>query len=253
MYENTIHEEIHSNDGNYRAVIRTDFDGRAPDGDYFGSVLVGDMGDHRTVAQSYPATRRGVDFADTLDALWADLRDMGEVEGVLRGTMNICEECGLVMTGYDETTECEGDEDGWHLKAWDFSEDPIVGFDYFDTRQGDKVINIVTLSDLKLWGFYSLEAYQKANPGLDPSAHNLDEFREWVDGAVYWVDLEQKMIEETNVHTMSSWATQTPINTYVTETWESTGELACGGFYGAESALEYAKEIIDNVNEEETA
>lgn len=252
-YDESIYEELPTENGRHRVVIRYQDDIWAPDGDCFGAVIMFDGGSASTVSQSNSATQRREDYSEIVEALWRDLRDMAEMEAVLRGTMNICEECGLVMQGFDEGTECEGAMDQYHVKMHDFSDNPIVGFDYYDHRDGRTLINIVTLRDLKEWGWESLEAFQERRPGLDPSVYNLEEFKSWLNGEVFYVDVEEKCIERTEVRTVASGIKGEPIRVLTKETWEQTGDYfdySCGGFYGHEAAAEYAKGILDTLNEE---
>jgi len=104
----------------------------------------------------------------------------------------------------------------------------VRGFDYFDTRDG-KYINCVTDYDLRMWGW-------EEGDTRDPAEHNLDEWRHYYEGDVYFVAVEKCM----SWHTDDEDADPSDY-----EDWQAIGDTQVGGYYGEKWAREAAIEALD--------
>lgn len=113
-----------------------------------------------------------------------------------------------------------------YLRMWH----GVVGFDYFDTRDA-KYVNLVTLADLKVWGWDSVDEYRAATGHDDPSHGNLTEWQAYVDGDVYGFSIEK------NVH----WTTDDD-DVSDMDTWEDMESV--WGFYGREYVQQAALEAL---------
>lgn len=192
--------EVIETRGQFRAVIHLDPEssGMKPDGDFFGYVFSMERGrfDLEAKAHSAPAE----DFG--LESAWERWGDLDMVERYLR-------------------------------MFWD-----VVGVDSFDTRDA-KYVNIVTRKDLEIWGWpEDPEAWPKNDDGTtrEPTQGNLDEFRAWVDGDVWYWTIEKR------VH----WTTRDlePDNdNNERDTWEEVD--SCHGYYGDEYARQRALEELE--------
>jgi hypothetical protein len=254
-----IAESVLSEDGNTRAQVILDehsYDMR-PDGDCYGTVLYQEGGYYRSSVSVWCERHKSTDDVESAYcSVWDDLRDLDDVEAVLRGKANVCEECGEHLTYIEgeqaAKTLCpnrdEGNDQGWHVERYDFSENPIVGFDITELREG-RLVNIVTMEDLKTWGWETVEAFDEAmsaagRPGVDPSEGNLADFEAYANGDVYFVSVERKVIEATQIKTLD----QRVIRESSRETWEECEDGTLHGFYSTEYALAYAKSVIEDLD-----
>lgn len=180
-----------SADGRYRAVVRPDSEPMQPDGDFFGYVFQV----YGTRQAELCAKAHGTPAEDFgLEYAWERFGDMVKVERYVR-----------MFRG-------------------------AVGFDYFDTRDG-KFVNIVTMADLNLWGFTSVTEHQEQTGNADPSSGNLDEWRAYVEGDVYYFSIEKRV----------TWTPDDP-GFEAREEWETVDST--GGFYGYEHARDTAREEL---------
>lgn len=237
-------ENILSSSENFQARIVHDPFSEKPDGCWFGTVY-----SLATWVDSGSASILGQDscvktgFSVELASLWHLFRDMEVVESIFRDKVNVCDMCEQLIDRFgadiDGEVICDPDQEGaFHQPRYDFHENPIVGFNYLDRPNG-KMVNIVTLEDLKHWGFESLEAYHALNSDKDPSDGNLDAWEAWADGDAYYVVIERKVAFHTEITTPEGDAIK-PRETY--EDWHEIDSLH--GFYGFESAKEWAKESL---------
>jgi hypothetical protein len=259
-----IAETVLSEDGNHRAQVILDqfsYDMK-PDGDCYGTVLYQETGFYRgnvdVWCERYKSTD---DMESAYSSLWDDFRDLDLIESVLRGKANVCEECGSSIDYDDDgepieercssAPEDEADELSGHVERYDFSDNPIVGFDTTELREG-RLVNIVTMEDLKTWGWETVEAFDEAmtaagRPGVDPSEGNLTDFEAYANGDVYFVTVERRVIETTQIRTL----TQHVIRESIREAWEEREDYGTlHGYYSTESALEYAKSVIEEIDNE---
>lgn len=260
--DESIIDTLTSEDGKFRVSVISDFDPMKPDGECYGTVLwdYGWRRDSETVAERYKSTD---DWESVYDRLWRALGDTEDVEMVLRGTSNICEDCETFIDVEGRDSEgsfhCGEDfagEDYDHEPAYDFSSNPVVGFDTHDTRDG-KFIAIVTLADLKVWGWESMDAYRAAQGDKDPSEHCLHDFVAWAEGDVYGIR-EEKLEDPYKVH---KHITITDLNdTFVSEhnsvvvMDEDWTETECvWGYYGYEYAKQYAETLVRDYEGQQAA
>lgn len=246
--------EIITNEaGTKRARIEHDGFGYAmkPDGCYFATVYsLDDRGRSAEVLGQDSCVE--TDLSNELATIWDDTRDMEDVEMILRGTENLCDDCYSVLRPYDDSNgvytwtsaesevcpEWEGEESDWHKPRYDFSDNPVVGFAYIE-RQDSKMVNIVTLADLKHWGFGSVEDYRITAGHDDPSHGNLTEWEAWADDEVYYVALEEKVTEYVRITDLAGNVIREAEDG---EAWEEFD--SCGGFYGIDAARESANDQL---------
>jgi len=269
-----VYETITTEDGNHRAQVILDehsYDMR-PDGDCYGTVLYQEQGYGSRVSLWAERHKSTDSFEDAYETLWNELRDLRQVEAILRGTANMCE-CGRFMKYVESEDEwipvgalvdadllcAYGDgETEFCEPRFDFKDNPVVGFDTVELREG-RLVNIVSLADLKIWGWESVEAFNTAmtemdRHGDDPSKDNLHDFEAYANGDVYLVTVESKVIETTIIKSLD----QKVIRESEHETWvEHDDHMTCHGFYGTEHALNEAKSFIkfieDNKEQEVSA
>ena len=186
--------EVVETRGQYRAVIGYDEYPSKPDGDFFGSVIWIDR-DGRSDLMAHAYSHPPEDFG--LGNLWEHYRDMSKVERYLR-----------IYEG-------------------------IVGFDYFDTQDG-KYVNVVTPKDLEIWGYDSVEAYRQASGHEDPSHGNLDEWRAYVDGEVFFVRVEKNVTWSADDEDFED-----------RDEWTEIDDTQVYGYYGEAWAKQAALEALD--------
>lgn len=109
----------------------------------------------------------------------------------------------------------------------------VVGFDYFDLRDG-RIICVVTLAELRAWGFKDVEAWREKNGGDPVAVGILKPWQAWVDGDVFGYIIEEK------VRTARLDDHDQPIMPTVTEGWDEVD--SCYGFYGTEDVEQAARE-----------
>lgn len=196
------YREIVETRGNFRAVIHIDEMPSQPDGDFFGTVYYGDRGRFTRQAAPYKSPD---DFSDTLDMAWERYQDMELVERYLR--------------------ICHG----------------VRGFDYFDTQEG-KYVNVVTDYDLTMWGWDLDPEGWPVVDGVrltDPAANNLDEWKAYAEGDVWYRTVEKRVTWHTDDADFED-----------REEWEAIDDSALHGLYGQEWAEESAREGLAEYTED---
>jgi hypothetical protein len=192
------HSEIVETRGKYRAIIEIDEIVSKPDGDFFGTVVyVFDRGGCELMAHAY--SHPAEDFG--LGHLWEHYRDMGLVER--------------------------------YLRIWE----GIVGFDYFETRDG-KYVNVVTRKDLEIWGWDPDDpaSWPKNDDGTTrrPEQNNLDEWRAYSEGDVWFVRVEKNVTWTTDDDEFQDH-----------DDWTEIDDTVVHGYYGQEWAEQSARAVLD--------
>lgn len=240
-------ENIENEGSEYRARVVVDEDSydAKPDGDFFGTVYQMDRdGSVSTLGTSY-----GVgdpDLGRIIGWAWSAERDMDHVEAILRGTLNVCAECGSgLSTEADWTETCPSGNEETDLHVPEYEHESVVGFDYIDRDYG-KMLNVVTMADLKMWGFESVEEYRQKTGHNDPSHGNLTEWRAWADGDVFYIVIERRVLDRHTIVTMSGDVVQSTED----ETWEIVESLH--GFYDSDYAKQEAAAMLAGFEKEES-
>jgi hypothetical protein len=254
-------EIIESTDGRYRARIEHDLYGGdfKPDGCWFGTVYTMELGWHEPRVEIIGQDGCvKTDLTGEISELWSNFRDMEQMERVLRGEFNVCDSCYAKLSRHDGEVyawtseagpvcpEWEGEDSDWHNARYDFTDNPIVGFDYIERNYG-KMIVVITLKDLQHWGYESVADYQQSalkdadrtNP--DPSYGILKEWEAWADGDVYYVVIEQRVGTRTIVTDLE---TGDVIEDDTDEDWHEFDRLH--GLIGWEYAEERANELLSD-------
>jgi hypothetical protein len=190
--------------GDYRAVIEHDAFASKPEGCFFATVYQMTDPGVSILGQDECVTQ---DFRDEIVNAWTRYGDMRKVERYLR-----------MFHG-------------------------VIGFDYIDYPDS-KMINVVTLADLQHWGYTGLETYRVVTGNDDPSAGNLDEWREWAEGNTYYVSIEKR---ETHYH--EHYIDGELVFAEDKVTWEQIDHS--GNIYGIGSALQSAEDELSGLTSDD--
>lgn len=123
----------------------------------------------------------------------------------------------------------------------------VVGFAYFDTEDS-KVINVVTVADLNIWGWDTEDRTKW--PAKDPAENNLDEWRAYVDGDVYFYTIEERNDWHRTTETVGNSLSDRYNVDEDMSTWDEVDSLH--GYYGDQYAREAALEALDGYAPKDT-
>ena len=245
----------------YRARVHLDLyaaDSK-PDGDYFGYVFTVDGRRTELLGKAYSTP--DADFY--LSSLWERYRDWDLIREALKGELAECVNCGEQVE-HDDTSTCDRAECtclptetftvheddcpvplAKHVPSEDYVDHDVVDLDWLSRGDHD-IVNVVTKQDLEIWG-WNKDGERVHTPTHDdgtpmrPTEHNLDEWRAWADGDVYFFTIEKAVKwQRLGSDDEPVFIAEEPTMT----TWEEVETL--GTFYGDEYAKEAALESLDS-------